>query len=322
MKHIALPLVAVSLLGACNFSLKNNNDINNVVLDNTGTESASQTIERYEQLDGNGGGYAENISYDAATDTFKVDNLPFDGNNGYARGTAVSDLGPFMVFDGDATQRDPLDNDVIDQFLHRAIYGVSTSGDVEFGIVRTGEYAGYGFGGFVYLRNTDVTIPSSGQANYDGKYAGLRIFNGQTGIELTEADANLAVDFRDFNTGYAIKGTIYNRVAYDKDGATLTTAGDVLSGEVHLPDIKFKIAPGVMSDNGIIQGGVASYALDANGVIQEFEAGNYYGIMAGDNGDEIVGVIVVESKDPRFGDPFGSTNDVFVQETGGFIVYR
>jgi hypothetical protein len=31
---------------------------------------------------------------------------------------------------------------------------------------------------------------------------------------------------------------------------------------------------------------------------------------------------VVESKDPRFGDPFNSTNDVFVQETGGFIVYR
>jgi hypothetical protein len=322
MKHFALPMVAVSLLGACNFSLQSNNDINNVVLNNTGTESASQSIERYEQLDGSGGGYAEAISYDATTDTFKVDNLPFDGNNGYARGTAVSDLGPFMVFDGDATQKDPLDNDVIDQFLHRAIYGISTSGDVEFGIVRTGEYADYGFGGFVYLRDGGVTIPTKGQANYDGKYAGLRVFSGNTGIELTEADANLAVDFRDFNTGYAIKGTIYNRVAYDKDGGVLTTAGDVLSGEVHLPDIKFKIAPGVMSDNGIIQGQLASYALDTDGITREFEAGNYYGVMAGANGDEIVGVIVVESKDPRFGDPFNSTNDVFVQETGGFIVYR
>ena len=322
MKKLAVPLITASLLAGCaDFSLSDDNGINDVDLDTTGTEGSGQAIERYEELDGAGGGYAENIVYNATNDTFSVDNLAFDGNNTYARGSAIASLGPFKVFDGDATVTDSFGGKTIDQFLHRAIYGVSTSGDTEFGIVRSGEYNGYGFGGFVYKRNGDVTIPTSGQAGYDGKYAGVRVFDNNSGIELTEADVTMGIDFRDFNDGYAIQGTIFNRVAYDDAGNVLTTAADVHSDEVHLPNIVFLVAPGVMSDNGIIQGELSSFARDLDGARKPFEAGKYYGIMSGDDAEEIVGIIVVESKDPRFGNPFG-VNDVGVQETGGFIVYR
>ena len=62
---------------------------------------------------------------------------------------------------------------------------------------------------------------------------------------------------------------------------------------------------------------MASYALDEKGVLQVFESGKYYGIISGDTAEEIVGVFVVESEDPRYED-----GGVTVQETGGFIVYR
>lgn len=322
MKKLAVPLITASFLAGCgDFSFSDQNGINDVDLETTGTEGSGQAIERYEELDGNGGGYAENIVYNATNDTFSVDNLGFDGNNTYARGSAIASLGPFKVFDGDATVTDSFGGKTIDQFIHRAIYGVSTSGDTEFGLVRTGEYNTYGFGGFVYKRNADVTIPTTGQAGYDGKYAGVRVFNNNNGIELTEADVTMGIDFRDFNEGYAVQGTIFNRVAYDSDGNVLTTAADVHSDEVHLPNIVFLVGPGVMSDNGILQGELSSFARDLDGSRKPFESGKYYGIMAGDNADEIVGIIVVESKDPRFGNPYG-INDVGVQETGGFIVYR
>ena len=323
MKKLAVPLITATFLAGCgDFSLSDQNGINDVDLETSGTESSTQSIERYEVLDGMGGGYAEKISYDKATDTFKVDNLAFDGNNSYARGSAISTLGGYMVFDGKSTVTDSFGGKTIDQFIHRAIYGISDSGDTEFGIVRTGEYGGYGFGGFVYMRNGDVTIPTTGQAGYDGKYAGVRVFQNKFGIELVEGDVKLGIDFRDFNDGYGVKGEIYNRVAFDSDGNPITLAGDVYSREVHMPDIKFLVGPGVMSDNGILEGGVASYAANNAGAVLPFEEGKYYGIMSGTDANEIVGIIVVESKDPRHGSPWDPQNAVKVQETGGFIAYR
>ena len=53
--------------------------------------------------------------------------------------------------------------------------------------------------------------------------------------------------------------------------------------------------------------------------MEVYEFGTYYGVIAGDTttnpGGEIVGVIVVESDDPRY-------QGVTAQETGGFILYR
>ena len=90
--------------------------------------------------------------------------LAFDGDNTYADG-------PFSVnfaqmFAGDAATSDSYNGDLVTQFLHRALYRISASGNTEFGIVRTGGYTGYGFGGFVYLRNNGVVLPTTGQADY------------------------------------------------------------------------------------------------------------------------------------------------------------
>ena len=153
----------------------------------TTNPSRSSSITRYEATDGtSGSGFVTNVNYNAANDTFAVADLPFDGNGVYTRGVAVRQLNasqtmPYAVYESAPTHNDNLTGGVIGQLQHRAIFAVSTSGQTEFAIVRTGSYVGYGFGGFLYKRNGKVTLPTTGQASYAGDYAGIRDFEGTSG---------------------------------------------------------------------------------------------------------------------------------------------
>jgi len=307
-----------------------------------GTEEplASGGIQRFEGREGDPdytgdnefGGFVESVSYNATDDTFTVDNLAFDGANVYQRGTAVASLGDpdgagpltgYAVYEGDEIARDSLTGAIINQFEYRAIYGVSTNtttvgGETvpmsQFAIIRTGSYIDYGFGGFLYERNGAVTIPTTGQAQYTGGYAGMRVFTNRGGLEYTRADIRIAIDFRDFNDGPGVRGSLTNRQAFDIDGnpIPLGTGDD----DLQLPTVVFVVGPGVMTDSGEISSGVVSSIFNAgSGALETYEEGTYFGILGGPDANEIVGIIAMESEDPRF-------SGVTAQETGGFIVYR
>jgi hypothetical protein len=290
-----------------------------------GTEAPTPggDITRFEALNDQGGGFVTDVAYDAASDTFQVDNLAFDGANIYVRDDDVGSLSSpgaparYAVYEATNIERDE-DGDVIHQLDYRAIYGVSSAlGDdgeplTQFAIVRTGSYVGYGFGGFIYERNDGVDLPETGQATYAGEYAGLRVFDGRGGMEYTRGDVDIAIDFEDFNDGSGVKGEITNRAAFDLQGNPIPLGGE---GELILPDLTFVIGPGVMTEDGEISAGLQSFIVDEGGALQVFEEGTYYAIVAGENAEEIVGIFVVESDDPRF-------EGVTAQETGGFIVYR
>lgn len=290
----------------------------------TDEPEADGGIVRYEAEDDNGGGYVREVSYDAENDEFTVDNLAFDGVNVYGRGVEVAQLGGYAVYEAEQVVLDSVTGEVIDQLDYRAIYGVSESTTVVdgrtvpttgFAIVRTGSYVDYGFGGFVYERNGSVTLPTSGQALFTGGYAGMRVFQNRGGLEYTRADVRVSVDFNDFNAGNAVRGLIFNREAFDINGDPVATGSD--EGELPLPNMSFVIGPGVMTDSGEISAAIVSSAVNPDtGALESYEEGSYYGIIAGEGADmEIVGVIVVESEDPRY-------EGVTAQETGGFIVYR
>lgn len=300
-------------------------------LPGTPNPTRSSSIVRYEAREaGTGNGYAEGITYDPGTDTFSVDNLGFDGANLYARGGVVASLGPYQVYEAAAVVNDPLTLRPIPQFQHRLIAGVSTSGQTEFAIVRTGAYTGYGFGGFVMRRDsTGVNLPTSGQAGYDGAYAGLQDFNGAGGLRYTTGDAFVAIDFEDFNDGDAVQGYVDNRQIFDMAGNNITAA---VIGQINaefspdpgdptissLPTLIFRVGPGAIDANGEIRGFLDSTLVDYNGdgaAITTYESGNYYAIVSGTNAEEVVGIIVVESAYPGI-------DNLTVRETGGFILYR
>jgi hypothetical protein len=79
--------------------------------------------------------------------------------------------------------------------------------------------------------------------------------------------------------------------------------------------LAFKVGPGVLDVNGEIAGEVFSGVGQADGSVKTFEAGKYYAMLAGAGAEEVVGVLVVEAGDPRYG-------SVTVRETGGFILTR
>ena len=299
-------------------------------LPGTTAPSAATPILRYEpKNESTGAGYAENITYNADTNTFTVDNLGFDGANSYTQnpltGTPLAArLGDYRVYESADIVNDPLTGRPIQQFDHRLIYGVSRTGDTEFALVRTGAYVGYGFGGFILKRNVGVTLPTTGQAGYSGNYAGVRDFQGRGGLEYTSGDMFMAIDFEDFNDGDAVQGYIRNRRIYDINGTDITqtvldawdndTEVDYAQGNA-LPTLVFSVGPGVIDANGELNGELSSAVNRADGSLEQYEAGNYYAIVAGENADEVVGIIVVTSSDPR-------SEGVTARETGGFILYR
>ncbi len=277
-----------------------------------------------------GNGSATGITYNSADDSFSVDNLAFDGDRAYQRGTAVSSLneGEFAVYEGPQTAVDPVSGDLVTQFVYRAIYGVSrnrtTSTDgtetsiptTQFAIVRTGSYVNYGFGGFIYQRDTNVTLPTSLQATFQGKSAGLRDFNSQTGLQYTTADVEVDIDFEDFNDGASIrgdgvKGRIFNRRVLDLNGNDITSqvAAEIGEDVTAIPDAVFEVGPDVLDNNGDL---IVDIQSQVPGSSSAFEEGKFYAIVSGTDPDEIVGVFVLES----------SGGDVQSRDTGGFIVYR
>jgi hypothetical protein len=342
MKPMKLALVAALLVAGCGgnpFTIDRDEDGGGPDgVDGTPNATARGNITRVEERvttgENRGNGYAEDFIYDATADTFEVDGLAFDGANVYTRDNAVPSLGPFEVYEGSNTFADSETGVVIDQFLHRAVQGRSTTGGTRFAIVRTGAYVPYGFGGFLYERNGRVTIPAAGQAAYSGDYAGLRDFDGRGGLEYVTGEMQVAIDFEDFNDsegliGDGVAGVVTNRRIYDLNGVDLTPGmiaaintelGDPanplpLGGP--LPTLIFSVGPGTISQAGEISGSLNSNVLTEEG-LEPFEVGSYYAILSDSPtlpAGELVGVVVVSTEDPR-------SAGVTVRETGGFILYR
>ena len=268
-----------------------------------------------------GNGAAQSIVYDSGTDSFTITGLAFDGNNAYTRGNAVSSLGPYAVYEAAAQYPDAVTSSPINQMTHRALYGVSNTGDVEFAIVRTGAYVSYGFGGFIYQRNGGVTLPTAGQASY---------FIGRGGIEYATGDMSIDIDFDAFTAKSgaeqaAVRGRLTNREIYDVNGNNITRdILDALEAEHgmtynSLPSVIFEVGPSVMDANGEIVGNVGNSLNTPTGAIT-FEEGKYYALISGDatqgGADNIVGILVFETtQDQRF-------DNVTVRETGGFVIGR
>ncbi len=290
-----------------------------------------------------GNGFANDIFYDGENDTFYVDGLAFDGTqpDGVAYSRAAGKLGSHAAYEAPTFVPDDVTGTPIRQFTHRAVYGVSPSGVSEFAVVRTGNYANYGFGGFIYQRNQleddptadDLVLPPErpeGQATYSGDYAGLRDFQGRGGLELVRAQAEIDIDIGAFegsctgtNCEHAIRGYIFDREILDLNGNDISADylaalnDDLPDGTPpapEIPTITFRVGPGVMDENGEATGGVDTVDPEGN----ELDTGNYYLLLSGDHttGDgEIAGIVVIEGDDPRF-------DNVTVRETGGFIATR
>lgn len=241
-------------------------------------------IVRYEPRgtgDEQGNGSANNFRYIEETDSFYVEGLAFDGDQPTGTPYTRCEVAPglplalgtgFAAYEGPLSVPDFLTDDPINQFPHRAVYGVSTSGRTELAIVRTGAYVGYGFGGFVYRRNDGdgvvlPTLPKQGQATNSGPYPGLRDFNGSGGLKYVTGSARMNIDFDGFSGNCtaarcadAVRLEVADRRIFNTSGANIT---DAVLGAINtendasltdLPVLRFTIGPNVLDANGEMRG--------------------------------------------------------------------
>ena len=132
--------------------------------------------------------------------------------------------------------------------------------------------------------------------------------------------AYIAIYFEDLNDGDGVQGTISNREVWDIDGLGITAT--VAPTGVTLPNLRFRIGPGSLADNGSLEGGIFSTVVNSEGALVTYEDGQYYGVLSGDDAEKIIGIIVVQGADPRFGDTGREDSTVTYQETGGFMADR
>lgn len=225
--------------------------------------------------------------YNSGSDTITINNLPFDLNGTYTR-VAALDRNGFKAYMNDAT--------IPGSHQYVALYNQTSA--VRAGVVGTGAYVNYGYGGRMMGNSGTVTLPSTGQAQYQGNYAGIRVYETIGGLDYTDGTVDMNVDFLDFaNTG-AVDTVVSNRHAYNSTGAligalpSLSTTTTTINGNIIHTDVA-EILP---------SGTGATGTLDA--------------IFGGTSGTQVAGVLVITGQDPL------SAGGQNVKESGAFLLVR
>lgn len=271
-------------------------------------------------------GEANGYNYDTPNDYLYINNLPYDGleTDPYIRYALVPTGDNFAIYQSISSVEDSKNETVsIPQDAYRAVYGTSASGGSQLVIVKTGAYAGDGFGGYVYQRQAvdhegnsmEFIMPTSGQALLSGDYQGLIVYEpGLARLDHVKGTAKLTIDFKDFDNSPALWFQIIDRTIYDDSGidasdqfTTVSVANDDGSSSTYHVDVTSIVAEKSLTTSGEFSGELL--LSEKNG------SGHYYGILSGENADEAVGIVELQWQHPQ-------STATTVRETGGFIITR
>ncbi len=244
------------------------------------------------------------------TGTIQINNLPFD--NVSSQGGAYTPTAGVVLPNGEVYDNATAGGDA---YLAVVLQSPTGSGAL-IGAVGTNVYSGFGYGG-AYASRPSAGLPPTRTAAYvyNGQYNGIRVVR-QTGgpnnaIQLVTGNASVQVDLQDFDLTGAIRGFITGRQLFAADGTPL---GALTGLELVISDIDNAT---LTTTNGTTR------TVNADGT--DAQTGTWEGLFSGPNGEEIVGLVIVEGNlpdtDPNFAGA-GAPNPTTGREVGGFIVQR
>lgn len=253
------------------------------------------------------------VDFDPATGELVLNNMPFDGpDNVYARdaaGSAALALGG-TAFDAYRNAAGPSN--------YYAVFRLSDAGFAQVAAAGTDRYVTFGFGGAGAERidgTGNGALPAANdQYIFNGEYAAVRTIidpdNG-TAVQYVSGTAQIDVDIEDFDDIGAVEGIIVNRRFFDANGVEFVDIRNVDFISLATAEINFDTWSINSSTASVIQAG------DSNA------SGNWQGLFAGPNGEEVAGIVFVEGTGPIGLDPAtGDFIEVSVRETGGFVAAR
>jgi hypothetical protein len=246
------------------------------------------------------------LQYDDEADELIINNIPFDGDSGpdqqarYERtGSLANGFGRYESIETAETGRRQ----------YYAVFRQSVSGEAQVGAAGTNEYVDFGFGGATAQRTrASINLPSGNEYVYTGEYAAVRIYDERQpgapspGVEYITGSVELEVDIGDFDETGAIEGVIFDRVLYDVNGTVIGPLNDFITLSTAQIDAETRT---------ILQSGASGLALDVSRT--QITSGDWAGVFAGPNGEEIAGIVVLEGRTGT--DPNSGT----VRETGVFL---
>lgn len=276
MSRLLGPIAALMVLGACD-------GVNPITGGGGGSGGTSTCTGNSTTCSGE----VNRFTYNSATDVVTINNLPFDLGGTYSRNAALDQDG-FRAYVNDAGDE-----------TYVALFSADLANNVAAGVVGTDGYLEFGYGGTMYT-STGASLPSAGEATFEGQYAGIRVYEGDTTqLGFSRGTARLRMDFDDFDVVGAIDVLITDRTAYDNSN---TLIGDLpyLSGQTTQHDgirIKSTNVTEVYPDS----------STGGTGTLE----GIFGGTVGAGLGGQIAGVVVITSPDQASG--------LNVMERGAFI---
>ncbi len=250
------------------------------------------------------------MTFDPATGELVLNNMPFDGGqNTYARDAAGT-----AALAGTGSGFEAYRN-TAGSNRYYAVFRRSDSGFSQVGAVGTDSYISFGFGGVSAQRlEGSGAIPTPDNYVFNGEYAAVRTFiDPATGsqVQYVSGTIQLRVDIEDFDTTGAVEGIITNRQFFDANGIEINDIAGADFISLATATINF--------DNWTINSSTATSQLDG----MTAASGNWQGLFAGPNGEEIAGVVFVEGQGAIGVDPAtGDYIQVQVRESGAFVAER
>ncbi len=260
-----------------------------------------------------------NMRYDAATDEVVFNNIPFDGEDNLYRRDPVATAG--LQANGFNT---PAYRNVDGFSDFYAVFRRSPSGYAQFGAVATDRYLGFGFGGASAQRlsGTGALPRTDEQYVFTGEYAAVRtVFDDSgTAVQYVAGTVELEVDVEDFDVPGAVEGLIVDRRFFDANGVRIGSLDNSDFIQLRTAEINFDtwtIESSSASSVSLLPDGTPGITAGAA------PSGTWEGLFAGPNGEEVVGIVVVEGEGPVGIDPAtGDYISISVRETGGFVTER
>ena len=267
------PMLAVLLVTACGPGnpLFNEADVDPSLVDPT---NPNTSISNRFLFDLNRNLTMNAVEYDAENDELVINNIPFDGPDGrYDRVGTLSNGGGYY-----ASRETPTTGQI-------QSYAVFLRSDMLEATAANGaEWSGFGYGG-ANINREDFNLPDSGEYVYVGVYSGVRTFDDRGGLELVAGDVEVLLDIDDLDPSGDIQGSIVGTV-FNRQVTPLVGGGSSYGlPAVSMTRVSFNTAEGFFED-----GESRTFGRDGD----QIGSGTYEGLIAGENGEEIGGYVILE----------------------------
>jgi hypothetical protein len=279
MFRLTLAVSALALLSACGdgqpfFNVENPNGGDGEPIDPT---DPNVRVDNRFAFDLTRSLTMNSVEYDRANDELIINNLPFDGpTQRYDRvGRVPTGVPGQRYYESRQTSTTGL-------IQHYAVFLRSDA--LEATAANGAEWRDFGYGG-ANINRDSFNLPDSGEYVYVGVYSGVRTLSERSGLELVAGDIEILLDIDDLDPSGDIQGSIIGTVT----GRTTTPV--LGSGDQYaLPDVVMSRVS-FNTEEGFFEEGAAS-TFDRNGDVRD--SGTYEGLIAGENGEEIGGYVILE----------------------------